>query len=298
MAGAFDGTMKQLLDACAVDWVAWLAPLVGLPANVSAEPLDVELSTVQPVADKVFQLGAPASGLLHLEPQSAHDLTFPDRLLLYNVLLEHRYGGPVHTVALLLRRAAQAPALTGALARTDATGAEYLRFRYTVVRVWELKADELLAGGLGATPLALLTDDAEPRLQEVAKRFAARVTAEANTTDANLLLSCAFILSGMRYDKAVGQALFAGVQKMRESTTYMAILEEGHAEGLAEGLTTGRAEGRAEGEQRSLLALIRARFGAVPPAVEAKVRATTDTAILEAAVARALAVATPELVLP
>lgn len=294
MAGAFDGTMKQLLDACAADWVAWLAPLVGLPANVPAEPLDVELSTVQPVADKVFQLGAPASGLLHLEPQSAHDLTFPDRLLLYNVLLEHRYGGPVHTVALLLRRAAQSPALTGALARADATGAEYLRFRYTVVRVWELKADELLAGGLGATPLALLTDDAEPRLQEVAKRFAARVTAEANTADANLLLSCAFILSGMRYDKSVGQALFAGVQKMRESTTYMAILEEGHAEGLA----AGRAAGIADGEQRALLALIRARFGAVPPAVEAKVRATTDTAILEAAVARALAVATPELVLP
>lgn len=294
MAGAFDGTMKQLLDACPADWVAWLAPLVGLPADVPAEPLDVELSTVQPVADKVFQLGAPASGLLHIEPQANWDGDFAGRLLLYNVLLEHRYGGPVHTVALLLRRAASAPDLTGALTRTDATGAEYLRFRYTVVRVWEQSADALLAGGLGAAPLALLTDDAEPRLQQVVARFAERVTAEATTADANLLLSCAFILSGMRYDRAVGQALFAGVQKMRESTTYMAILEEGIATGRAEGLATGIATG----EQNALLALIRARFGAVPPAVEAKVRATTDPAALEAAVGRAVQVAAPELVLP
>ncbi len=44
MAGAFDTTMKQLLDACAPDWVTWLAPLVGLPA------------TVRPVADKAFRL--------------------------------------------------------------------------------------------------------------------------------------------------------------------------------------------------------------------------------------------------
>lgn len=294
MAGAFDGTMKQLLDACAADWVAWLAPLVGLPADVPAEPLDVELSTVQPVADKVFQLGAPASGLLHIEPQANWDGEFAGRLLLYNVLLEHRYGGPVHTVALLLRRAASAPDLTGALARTDATGAEYLRFRYTVVRVWEQSADALLAGGLGAAPLALLTDDAELRLQQVATRFAERVTAEANTADANLLLSCTFILSGMRYSEAVGRALFAGVQKMRESTTYLSILEEGRIEGRAE----GRAAGIATGEQNALLALIRARFGAVPPAVEAKVRATTDPAALEAAVGRAVQVAAPELVLP
>src|SRR5690349_5214240 len=98
MAGAFDATLKQLLDACAPDWVAWLAPLVGLPVGVAADPLDVDLSTVQPVADKVFRLRAPATGLLHLEAQSSWDGGFANRLLLYNVLLEDRYGGPVHTV--------------------------------------------------------------------------------------------------------------------------------------------------------------------------------------------------------
>jgi hypothetical protein len=132
VAGAYDATLKQLLDACAPDWVAWLAPLCGPPAGVGAQPLDVDLSTVQPVADKVFRLQPPASGLLHLEVQSSWDGGFADRLLLYNVLLEDRYGGPVHTAALLLRREASASGLTGTVARLDATGREYLRFAYTL----------------------------------------------------------------------------------------------------------------------------------------------------------------------
>lgn len=191
------------------DWVQWIAPLIGLPASVVADPLDPELSTVQPVADKVFRLREPDAGLLHLEPQSSWDGSLPDRILLYNVLLESRYGGPVHSVALLLRRQANTSDLTGSLVRRFADGREYLRFAYSVVRVWELSAESLLAGGLGAAPLALLTDDAAPRLAEVVSRFADRVEREAPApADASLLLSCAFILLGLRYDAGVARALW------------------------------------------------------------------------------------------
>ncbi|MBA4065089.1 MAG: hypothetical protein C0501_15525 [Isosphaera sp.] len=278
MAGSFDAVLKQLLDACAPDWVGWLAPLVGLPAGVAADPLDPDLSTVRPVADKVFRLRPPAAGLLHLEPQSSWDGGFPDRLLLYNVLLEDRYGGPVHTVALLLRREANTSGLTGDLVRRSADGREYLRFGYAVVRVWELAADALLAGGLGAAPLALLTDDAAPRLPQVVSRFADRVTREAGATEAeNLLLSCAYLLLGLRYDKAVARTLFHGVQKMRESSTYQAILEEGAV----------------MANQDAVLALLGERFGAVPPEVEARVRATTDPDRLRAALLQVYRVAAP-----
>jgi hypothetical protein len=34
MAGAFDATLKHLVDAFAADWVGLLAPLIGLPATV------------------------------------------------------------------------------------------------------------------------------------------------------------------------------------------------------------------------------------------------------------------------
>lgn len=282
MAGVFDATLKQLLDACAPDWIAWLAPLVGLPSAVGAEPLDVDLSTVQPVADKVFRLRSPASGLLHLEAQSSWDGDFHKRLLLYNVLLDDRYGGPVHTVALLLRREAVGSDLTGTLVRQDASGSEYLRFRYTLVRVWELAADALLRGKLGAAPLALLTDDAESRLPQLVNRFAERVTRETPTpADASLLLSCGYILLGLRYDDAVAATLFQGVQKMRESSTYQAILEE------------GRDKGSVAARQEDVLALLQERFGTVPPEVEAKVRATTDVAKLQTALRRVLHIAAP-----
>jgi len=135
MAGPFDIAFKQLIDACAADWVGFLAPLIGLPASVAVEPLDADLSTVQPTVDKVFRLRPPNKGVLHIEPQSSWDGDFPDRMLLYNTLLHHRHGGPVYTIALLLRREASAPNLTGALVRTFPNGQEYLGFRYVVVRL-------------------------------------------------------------------------------------------------------------------------------------------------------------------
>jgi hypothetical protein len=123
--------------------------------------------------------------------QSSWDGEFHNRLLLYNVLLHGRYGGPVHTVALLLRREVNTADLTGAVVRQDAVGREYLRFRYTTVRVWELAAESLLKGKLGATPLALLTDDAESRLPELVDQFADRVARESATTaDSNLCSAC------------------------------------------------------------------------------------------------------------
>jgi hypothetical protein len=203
-------------------------------------------------------------------------------LLLYNVLLEHRYGGPVYSVALLLRREASAPALTGTVARGRADGREYLRFGYDLVRVWELSADAVLAADLGAAPLALLTDDAEPRLPELVTRFADRVVREAGTTDdQNLLLSAGYILLGLRYDRALVRPLFHGVQKMRESSTYQGILEE------------GRAEGTLAARQEDLLALLEERFGSVPADVVARVRATTDPDRLRAALRQVLRINSP-----
>jgi hypothetical protein len=287
MAGPFDATLKQLLDAFAADWVGVLAPRVGLPATVGVEPLDPDLSTVQPAADKVFRLLPPAAGLLHLEPQSSWDGDLPSRLLLYNVLLEYRYGGPVYTLALLLRREANSPQLSGAVVRSFPDGAEYHRFTYFVVRVWELPADTLLTTGLGTTPLALLTDDAAPRLPELVRRFAERVEREAPSTErASLLLSAGYILLGLRYDSVVAETLFAGVQKMRESSTYQAILEEGRVE--------GEVRGEIRTRQEDLLTLLQERFGVVPPEVEARIRAATDPVRLRAALRQVLQITAPD----
>ncbi len=153
----FDSTLKDLLNVFAVDWADWIGPRIGLSAKIEVEPLDVDLSTVQLSADKVFRLKAPAEGILHIEPQASRDADFPGRLLQYSALLDTRYDGPVYTVALLLRPAA-APGVTGIVSRKRNNGFEYLRFEYFVIKVWELHIEPLMASGIGALPLVLLTN--------------------------------------------------------------------------------------------------------------------------------------------
>jgi hypothetical protein len=48
---------------------------------------------------------------------------------------------------------------------------------------------------------------------------------------------------------------------MKESVTYQAILEEGHAEGYAKGYAEGLEEGRIEQSRRSVLLLGTAQLG-------------------------------------
>jgi hypothetical protein len=102
MSKPFDAILKQFLDDHGLDWMSWLAPSFGLP-SVGLEAIDPELSTVQPVADKVFRL-PDDGGLIHLELQTSWGGLLPDRLHLYNTLLHDRYGGPVRSVAILLRQ--------------------------------------------------------------------------------------------------------------------------------------------------------------------------------------------------
>jgi predicted transposase YdaD len=96
---------------------------------------------------------------------------------------------------------------------------------------------------------------------------------------------------------------------MRESSTYQMILNEGREEGLARGRDIGRSEGRQEGrqegrnegrqegliqgEQSALLILLQEKFGAMPPDIELRIRATTDPIQLQNAVKQVLYIASP-----
>jgi len=300
MTKPFDTTLKDLLNVFAVDWADWLGPEIGLSAKIEVEPLDVDLSTVQMSADKVFRLKAPAEGLMHIEPQASRDNSFPGRLLQYNALLDARYGNPVYSVALLLRPAAE-PGVTGVVSRCRLDGTEYLRFEYTVIKVWALHVEPLMASGIGALPLVLLSDEAEGQLGTLVDRIDARLRAEqVSNADRVFLLTCGYILLGLRYDGEEIRNAYTRVRGMKESSTYQAILEEGRAEGelkgREEGELKGREEGREEGqsigllkgEQNSLLMILRDRFGDVPTEVESRIRAVTEAARLQHAILRAI----------
>ena len=279
MAKTFDVTLKQLVDAYAADWLAWLGPRLGLPPGTVFEPLDADLSTVSPQADKLFRLAGPASGLVHLEFQTSWEDRLADRILLYNVLAEHRHGGPVRSVLLLLRREANSPALTGTLRRTSADGQVYLEFRYAAVRVWELSAEELLAGPLGTLPLAPLTDEAVPRLADVIARLDQRL-AQADPQAQIAVRAAAVMLMGLRFDEGLINRLLQEDPRMEDSVTYQILLRKGEAK--------GRAEGRAEEARRLVRLLGEQRFGPPAPAAEATLDAVTDPDRLERIAGRLL----------
>ena len=225
-----------------------------------------------------------AEGLLHIEPQASRDVDFPGRLLRYSALLHDRYGDPVYSVALLLRPDA-APGITGVVSRKRKNGYEYLRFEYFVVKVWELHVEPLMASGIGALPLVLLTDEATGQLGTLVDRIDARLRAEqVPDADRVFLLTCGYILLGLRYTRDEIRNAYTRVRGMKESSTYQAILEEGREEGQAIGLL--------KGEQNSLLMILRERFGEVPADVELRIRAVTEAARLQHAILRAIRIST------
>jgi hypothetical protein len=102
MAKTYDITLKHIEDQFGPAWATILPRYIGLPPDTHTEPLDTDLSVTSSQADKLFRLSGPVTGLLHLELETSWAGEMPDRLLLYNVLAEHRHGGPVYSVVILL----------------------------------------------------------------------------------------------------------------------------------------------------------------------------------------------------
>src|SRR5207253_2343305 len=90
-----------------------------------------------------------------------------------------------------------------------------------------------LLGGLGLVPLAPLGSVQKADLPSVVAQMKQRFDREA-PSQAKELWFAAYILMGLRYERAMVQSLLRGVVNMKESVTYQAILEEGEAKGKAE----------------------------------------------------------------
>ena len=247
MDKSIDATFKELIDRHADDWLALVAPCVGLPPGLHAEPADADLSTFSLQADKLFRLfkGKKPRGVLHLELQSTWQDRLPARTAAHNVLASHRLEADVYSVIVLLAKRANASAIDGLYRRTFPDGRPCLEFHYGVIRAWELSAEEMLAGPVGTLPLALLTDDARANLPGVVGRYQDRLDRDvADEQHREALRTAGGILLGPNYDKAMIKSILRETSKMTESTYYQGIIEEGIAKGELSGrLTTIRLVG-------------------------------------------------------
>lgn len=293
----FDATLKELVQTHPTDWLA----MFNLPSSGPVEILTPDLSTLTAFTDIVLRTG---DSLLHLDFQSGPDPTLPRRVLLYNVLLHDGYELPVHSIVILLRPRADRGDLAGTLRYAARSGRGHLDFAFEVIRLWQVPMEQLLASGLGTLPLAVLGQmpagqTADVALPEVIAQLVPRIEREASPEQGPILLTASFVLTGLRVSQQRVLELFRGVRKMRESTAYQAILDEGRAEGeikgRAEGLIKGREEGLTMGQveeaRQLLLRLGRKRLGPPEPIVEEAVRTINDLQRLESLIERLLDVA-------
>ncbi len=235
MAGKpFDASLKDIIEEYARAWAEQFTPGPILDVAV----IDADVSTVTAAADKVIRLQTRAGEcLLDLEAQSSFDAEKPGRMLLYSVILNQRHRLPVRSVMVLLRREANATALTGVVELRHApTESPYLTFHYTVVRLWQQPLPPLLNGPIGLLPLAPLTDEANADIQGVVDHVIRRFRAETPREEAAKMETATFILMGMRYDKAILAQLYQGVRDMEESSGYQLIMERGERKSLIQTL--------------------------------------------------------------
>jgi predicted transposase YdaD len=120
--------------------------------------------------------------------------------------------------------------VTGQVQYQSARRRSSLTFSYDLIRIWQQPVDSILSGGLGTLPLAPLADVPRAQLPRVIRRLDERLTNEASPAEAAKLWTSTYILMGLRYPPDRVSQLLQGVQAMRESSTYQAILEEGRAE--------------------------------------------------------------------
>jgi hypothetical protein len=147
-------------------------------------------------------------------------------------------------------------------------------FSYRVVRVWQLPLTSILAGSIGLLPFAPLCLDAAGDLPAVVDRMKTRLEREPDPAVRDLVWTCAYFLTGLRYPPSMVAPFFEGVRGMAESSTFLATL-------------AGEA-------RRILLRQGRKRFGPPSPEMIAALEAIEDPDELEDLSERLLDVASWE----
>jgi hypothetical protein len=231
MATPFDVTLKDL----ARDYPADVLTTFDEPPSAPVALLNVDLSTLALATGVVLGVGNPLEEIITIDFQASANATKHNDLLAYNTLLFRHYQVPVHSILVLLRPKGAHSAQTGTIRYESRPGRGKMDFGYEIRRLWERPTAELLSGPLGALPLAPLGQlpegvDLEAGLSSVIRQMAERILAEAPEHAARRLLTAAFILTGLRVERATARQLFQGVRAMRESDTYLAILDEGRLE--------------------------------------------------------------------
>lgn len=274
MPMTFDATLKDM----GRDSPLGVLTTFDRPPTGPVKLLNVDLSTVTSATDLLLGVGDPLQEIVHVEFQSSAAARKHADLMVYRALAFAHYQAPVHTVIVLLRPEAQHSNLSGTVAYAPRPGRGKMDFSYEIVRLWERAAEELLAGDISLSPLAVLG-----RLPEelslvdglTAVALVDRLNKESPPDRARKLLTEALLLTGLRIRRDAAARVFHGVRAMQESDTYLMILEEGEDKAT----------------RKHILMFGEDRLGSAPKEIRTRLTGITDRDRLERILRRSLTAA-------
>lgn len=286
--GQYDAALKHTLSMFAADWAHFL----GVPEGIRVEPIDVDLSNVSQMADKLLRVHADPPYLLHIEPHSYSDESLDSRMLQYQASARHREQVDVFSAVLLLYPRAWGPKNRGAVRVESPFPGCRLDFAYQVVRVWELPVESLLRAGVGLLPLVPLADVSVENLPAVIDVMSQRLSTEVPRAEAMELWTATHILMGIKYGRQLTNVILRSVrEQMKDSPTYLEILEEGVEKGIEKGIEQGVEKGGTAAMQTVLLRQGAHSFGPPTPETVRRIHAIRNHETLDSLLLRLLDVA-------
>ena len=278
-----DSPLKQLFSAFITDFAAWL-----LQADVrDAHPLNIELPAEMLAADQVFHvtLADERTLVLHIEFQgrTSHQ-PMEWRMLEYMTRLAYTHRLNLRSVVIYVGRGAGAGD-TGRYQVNGPDGTPTLTWQYGVIRLWQMRAEELLAVGRPAL-LALVGQTQIEMPEIVLPEVVARMQSVPDTEMRGRLLAALTALIPEEEMIAMVERLIDREELLMDTPFLRRIRAEGREEGRAE----ARAEGALAARRRSILDVLVVRFDP-PVSVYQQIERQLETITDEAQLAQLLATA-------
>ncbi len=267
-----DDFLKSLFDDFTLEFATWL---LESPIQSVAQ-LNVEL----PAQPKTFvdrvgvvTLTNQLEVHLHIEFQGRRSpVPVPNRMLEYLTRLDQTYQHPFCSVVIYVGRWAGSKDEGHHQRLCPVTGLVTLEWRYRVIRLWQLPAEQLLA--LDQIPLlALVGLTRIDQPAEILPRVVAKLRSVADVTKRKQLLTILISLAEEEKIATMIEGMLYPDEDLLIDTPFLRKMREigwregqtaGRAEGRAEGRTEGLVEGHQQGESHLLSRQLHRRFGELP----------------------------------
>jgi hypothetical protein len=199
---------------------------------------------------------------------------------LRNMLLVYLIRGEVPNVLVVVLRPKGRVRVADGVRRAGADGVTELAGRWRVVELWTVPAAPVLASGdVGMIPSVPLMQTAEPP-EVVVRRCREIIDQHAPTEERESLITVTQVFTRLRYKDANLLTILGRKIAMEDALDVLRpLLLREHAAKL---------------RHKDILKVLIIRFGAVPPALEAEVRAILDEGVLDAVVGLAASCANLE----